>query len=108
MGVAGTSEHVENSSCTMSDAEERKYGEVYEYLLNKSYPENSSKSDKLLIRRRSKEFQISDGQLQYVGHMKKKQSADPGSIQVICQSSMSMHTSYMTVNVATPLDCQQK
>ena len=36
MGVAGTSEHVENSSCTMSDAEERKYGEVYEYLLNKS------------------------------------------------------------------------
>ena len=55
--------------------EKRKFLEVQEYLLKEVYPAVSSKREKLVVCRRAKDYQIVDGQLHYVGHLK-------GSIQV--------------------------
>ena len=47
------------------EIDRRKFAEVREYLLNGGYPVNSSKSDKLVVRRCAKDFQIVDGQLPF-------------------------------------------
>lgn len=59
------------------DSEVAKYNEVFDYLASKSYPEGYDKGKKLVIRRRSKDYQICKGKLCYIGHMKRKKSLDP-------------------------------
>ena len=51
--------------------EKTKFDEVHIYLLKGEYPTNSSKGEKLVIRRRAKDYRIIDGQLHYIGHMKR-------------------------------------
>ena len=46
------------------------YEEALNYLAKKEYPPESTKQQKLVIRRRAKDFCIQDGQLHYIGHMK--------------------------------------
>ena len=56
---------------TKLEDESRKFEEIREYISREEYPDGSSKSDKLVIRRRAKDYQIIDGLLHYVGHLKK-------------------------------------
>ena len=51
---------------------EIKFDEVHAYLSKgqEEYPPCASKSQKLVIRRRAKDYQLVEGQVHYVGHMK--------------------------------------
>ena len=49
---------------------EIKFNKVHAYLSKGEYPPCASKSQKLVIRRRAKGYQLVDGQVHYVGHMK--------------------------------------
>ena len=49
---------------------EIKFDEVHAYLSKGEYPPCASKNQKLVIRRRAKDYQLVDGQVHYVGHMK--------------------------------------
>ena len=60
-----------NQTATETATQENtKFEEVYCYLLNGEYPLNCTKSGKLVIRRRAKDYKIIDAQLHYTAHMK--------------------------------------
>ena len=59
------------------------------YLVKGEYPAGSSKSEKLVVRRRAKYYQIVDGQLHYVGHLKgTKLEEDPTKRVCSCSASL--------------------
>ena len=61
-----------NQTATETATQEKtKFEEVYSYLLNGEYPLNCTKSGKLVIRRRAKDYKIIDAQLHYTAHMRK-------------------------------------
>ena len=49
------------------EREEETYDDVFEYLTKGSYPEDATKRDKGVLRRKAKSFQVVDGILQYKG-----------------------------------------
>lgn len=51
--------------------EKEKFDEVHAYLLKGEYPVSSTKGEKLVIRRRARDYRIVEGQLHYIGHMKR-------------------------------------
>ena len=55
---------------TKTSEVEIKFDEVYAYLSKGEYPPCASKSQKLVIRWKAKDYQLVDGQVHYVGHMK--------------------------------------
>ena len=60
-----------NQTATETATQEKtKFEEVYSYLLNGEYPLNCTKSGKLVIRRRAKDYKIIDAQIHYTAHMK--------------------------------------
>ena len=70
--------------------EQRKFVEVQEYLVKGEYPAGSTKSEKLVVRRRAKDYQIVDGQLHYVGHLKgSKLEEDP--TKRVCSCTHAAH-----------------
>ena len=46
------------------------FEQILDYLLKGAYPSNASKGQKLVIRRRAKDFQIIQGSLHYVADIK--------------------------------------
>ena len=55
----------------MNGEEEKKYGEICNYLSNGVYPPECDKKQKLVIRRRTKDYAVIKGQLYYTRHMQK-------------------------------------
>ena len=60
----------EASRIETKENERRKFVEVQEYHVKGEYPVGSSKSEKLVVRSTAKDYQIVDGQLHYVVHLK--------------------------------------
>ena len=56
---------VSSSSMELESENATIYDEVRRYLLDETYPEGARKSDKAVIRKRSKRFQVLDGCLMY-------------------------------------------
>ena len=67
--LSGIRRHVEEAA-TKASEDEIKFDEVHAYLSKGEYSPCVTKSQKLVIRRRAKDYQLVDGQVHYVGDTK--------------------------------------
>ena len=97
----GSASELDGAKCA---DEIRTYNEVHAYLANKTYPVNTTKAEKGVIRKRSKNFSIIEGVLHYSGKSGLRQVRPCISIIMLCHLLISSCMQVLTiVQVVTEL-----